>query len=101
MTICIECGESATRDHHVVPKSRGGGTTVPLCEACHALAHDIRLTTLIRDGRARSSKRKSTVDRKQTIDDPCGLRWSLVHPSRWPMGTWNDRMQRELPEDLP
>lgn len=36
---CFECGGPAQHDHHVVPVSRGGTKTVPLCEACHAKAH--------------------------------------------------------------
>lgn len=36
---CFECDEVAIFDHHVVPKSRGGRRTVPLCAACHAKAH--------------------------------------------------------------
>ena len=37
---CFECGEiSDLHDHHVVPRSRGGTKTVPLCEECHSKAH--------------------------------------------------------------
>jgi hypothetical protein len=36
---CFECGQSAECDHHVVPQSKGGTKTVPLCGACHARAH--------------------------------------------------------------
>lgn len=36
---CFECGGPAQHGHHVVPVSRGGTKTVPLCEACHAKAH--------------------------------------------------------------
>lgn len=36
---CFECGGAARHDHHVIPRSRGGRNTVPLCEACHAKAH--------------------------------------------------------------
>ena len=38
---CWECGAVgvALHHHHVVPRSRGGTRTVPLCEACHAHAH--------------------------------------------------------------
>jgi hypothetical protein len=36
---CFECGRPAECDHHVVPQSRGGTKTVPLCGACHAKAH--------------------------------------------------------------
>jgi len=38
---CVECGDAAEHDHHVIPKSRGGTFTVPLCAACHARAHDL------------------------------------------------------------
>ena len=37
---CFECGVVAeTHDHHIVPASRGGKKTVPLCLACHGAAH--------------------------------------------------------------
>jgi len=42
MTVaCFECGAPATCRHHVVPRSRGGTATVPLCGACHGLAHGV------------------------------------------------------------
>ena len=36
---CLECGAPSEHDHHVVPRSRGGTVTVPLCVECHAKAH--------------------------------------------------------------
>lgn len=36
---CFECGQPAQHNHHIVPRSRGGTKTVPLCGRCHALAH--------------------------------------------------------------
>ena len=38
---CWECGVETEEihDHHVVPRSRGGTKTVPICGACHAKAH--------------------------------------------------------------
>ena len=37
---CFECGDSGRlHDHHVIPQSRGGTETVPLCGECHAKAH--------------------------------------------------------------
>ena len=37
---CWECGAPPpVHHHHVVPRSRGGTRTVPLCERCHARAH--------------------------------------------------------------
>lgn len=48
MGTCWECGaDGDIHNHHVVPRSRGGTRTVPLCESCHAKAHhrDRRMTT--------------------------------------------------------
>lgn len=36
---CFECGAPAGEQHHVVPRSRGGTRTVPLCSPCHGRAH--------------------------------------------------------------
>ena len=37
---CFECGsEEAIHQHHVVPKSRGGTRTIPVCDRCHNLCH--------------------------------------------------------------
>jgi hypothetical protein len=38
---CFECGKPATWTHHVIPQSRGGLRTVPLCAGCHGLVHDL------------------------------------------------------------
>jgi len=45
MEPCFECGAPAEYDHHVVPRSKGGVHTVPLCAACHGKAHDRRMNT--------------------------------------------------------
>lgn len=50
---CLECGEPSALRHHIVPQSRGGRATVPLCRACHTLAHGADLGTL----RSESAKR--------------------------------------------
>lgn len=42
---CFECGSEATTKHHVVPRSRGGVKTVPLCDECHGKAHGRRMAT--------------------------------------------------------
>ena len=40
MKKCFECGATNDiQDHHVVPRSRGGTKTVPLCYTCHMKAH--------------------------------------------------------------
>ena len=41
---CINCGQEATQQHHVVPKALGGNDTtniVWLCDKCHGLIHGI------------------------------------------------------------
>jgi hypothetical protein len=45
MTACFECGAPATCEHHVIPRSRGGTKTVPLCGGCHGLAHGLSRAT--------------------------------------------------------
>jgi hypothetical protein len=50
---CFDCSSTAHHQHHVVPKSRGGTRTVPLCAKCHGLVHDIKmvsLSQLVREG---------------------------------------------------
>lgn len=41
---CLECGDAASHEHHVVPRSRGGTATVPLCERCHGLVHGLDMS---------------------------------------------------------
>jgi hypothetical protein len=36
---CCNCFKEAEVMHHIVPWSLGGKTMVPLCRACHSLAH--------------------------------------------------------------
>lgn len=43
MPTCFECDAPADHAHHVVPASRGGRRTVPLCDRCHGLVHDLAL----------------------------------------------------------
>lgn len=39
---CFNCQAPSCHDHHVVPRSLGGVSTVPLCAPCHGLAHGHR-----------------------------------------------------------
>ena len=41
--ICFECGNKKEVDHHVVPKSKTGTKTVPLCHRCHGKIHSKNL----------------------------------------------------------
>jgi hypothetical protein len=41
-TKCFECGNPAEHNHHVVPKSKLGTKTIPLCVSCHEKVHDVK-----------------------------------------------------------
>src|SRR5438045_7525827 len=41
---CWECGGRATERAHLIPRSRGGRATVPLCGPCHGRMHDMERT---------------------------------------------------------
>lgn len=55
---CVECGDPATEEAHVIPRSRGGKSTVPMCGPCHGLMHEMGreqdIRTLTREGLARA-----------------------------------------------
>lgn len=38
---CYDCDNEAKHKHHVVPKSKGGTKTIPLCEDCHSKVHGL------------------------------------------------------------
>ena len=67
MKKCFEC--KATEDvqeHHVVPASRGGTQTIPLCSSCHGKAHGrdskgMNHSRLIKEGMARAKERGSKI----------------------------------------
>ena len=60
---CFECGTTEDiQQHHVVPKSRGGTKTVPLCYPCHQKAHGstgkgLNHSKLTKEGIARARAR--------------------------------------------
>lgn len=53
---CFECSSPATVLHHVLPRSKGGTKTVPLCRVCHSKIHnlDLRLDALREDGKRKA-----------------------------------------------
>lgn len=58
--VCWECGAlGSVHEHHPVPRYRGGTRTIPLCEACHGLAHhrDGRMSTSALTSEAMQHKR--------------------------------------------
>ena len=63
MLKCFEC-ESVVeiQHHHVVPRSKGGTKTIPLCQQCHFLAHGrngkaTEHGRLVKEGLQRAKKR--------------------------------------------
>jgi len=85
--ICFECGGEANERHHVVPVSRGGTKTVPLCASCHGKVHGMKrndIGQLTKEGIARAKSNGKIVGRpcmkKETEDLIIRLRldgWSL------------------------
>jgi hypothetical protein len=55
---CFDCGfQGHCHQHHVIPRSKGGKNTVPLCEPCHGKVHDhsfLNHTSLIKAGLRRA-----------------------------------------------
>jgi DNA invertase Pin-like site-specific DNA recombinase len=43
---CFECGRPASVQHHVIPRSKQGTKTIPLCNECHSLVHDAKLVSI-------------------------------------------------------
>jgi hypothetical protein len=67
---CFECGKPSQYEHYVVPKSRGGRKTVPLCGRCHALAlHSSKKKhgQLIKEGLARARARGVKIGRPENL----------------------------------
>ena len=63
---CFECDSPGPlHQHHVVPRSRGGTRTVPLCEDCHGAVHekDLRISALTRDALAAKKDRGERLGR--------------------------------------
>lgn len=56
MNACFECDRPAEHDHHVVPRSKGGTRTVPLCEECHGKVHEtnMKISSLTKMGLERA-----------------------------------------------
>ena len=63
---CFECDSPGPlHQHHVIPRSRGGTRTVPLCEDCHGAVHgkDLRISALTRDALAAKKDRGERLGR--------------------------------------
>lgn len=61
---CFECEKQAHHNHHVVPRSRGGKRTIPLCRKCHGLIHSMEMNEMARlawEKRKKAGKRYGTI----------------------------------------
>jgi len=71
MKRCFECekteGQIEIHDHHVVPKSRGGTKTIPLCYVCHGIVHDKRAVSIKELTKAALKKKREKGFRTGTI----------------------------------
>lgn len=71
MKRCFECEKTEDQiemhDHHVVPKSRGGTKTIPLCYVCHAVVHDKRAVSTKELTKAALKKKKEKGFRTGTV----------------------------------
>ncbi len=63
---CFECGEVATERHHVIPRSKGGTKTVPLCQKCHGLVHGMKRLNISELTKAALDARKEKVGEWRT-----------------------------------
>jgi hypothetical protein len=66
MADCFECGRPSEYEHHVVPISRGGTKTVPLCGECHGLAHHRKKAM------STSTLTKEALAKKRQNGESCG-----------------------------
>lgn len=83
--ICLECGTAATENAHLIPRSRGGTATVPLCGACHGRMHGMSraqdIGTLTREGLARARVAGVKLGRPRTLDNATVQRIQDAHGS--------------------
>lgn len=66
---CFECDLPAECAHHVVPHSRGGTRTIPLCNSCHGKAHGLASANhseLIKEGMLKAKKKGRHAGRPRT-----------------------------------
>lgn len=69
---CFECSQPAKHAHHVVPYSKGGTRTVPLCEECHGKVHGINFydhRKAVKEGLARARLNGKHLGRPKTRND--------------------------------
>jgi hypothetical protein len=76
-TRCFECGSTENiHQHHIVPKSKGGTMTIPLCQSCHSKVHGEHMMNI--HTLAREARRKQIEEHKKL---------GTQHPYRRPIGS--------------
>ena len=68
---CLECGEEALHEHHVIPRHMGGTKTVPLCEPCHGRVHsaDLSISASVKRGIAAYREKHGTWGPRAKLHD--------------------------------
>lgn len=78
---CFECGTIGDVDlHHVVPKSKGGTQTIPLCLQCHTKVHGehmLKIRTLATESRNKMIKEKKEKGIPHNLGRKEGYRESI------------------------
>ena len=88
ITECWECDTKTENihHHHVVPRSRGGTKTVPLCIACHSKAHHTNMnmehSTLVKAGMRQARKNGSKIGNPRIQDAARKGRQSMAKRSK-------------------
>jgi hypothetical protein len=80
---CFECeAVTETHDHHIIPASRGGKKTVPLCLRCHGAAHGrtgaMTTSALTKEALAKKIARQERVGRMKYGFDLSGDGITLI-----------------------
>ena len=73
---CFECGiKEYIERHHIVPKSKGGTKTIPLCYICHRKVHgedpekQLCNSTLTKEGIERARKRGAKLGNRTNLKE--------------------------------
>ena len=71
MKKCFECEKTEDQieihDHHVVPRSKGGTKTIPLCYVCHAIVHNKKSVSISELTKTALKKKRKNGYRTGTI----------------------------------
>lgn len=78
---CFECGLPATENHHVVPRSKGGTKTIPLCAECHGKVHGVsrvNISVLTKEALAKKKAQGVRIGALITMDPAAERRIVLL-----------------------